>query len=112
MTEATSQGYAPGTHPDLPPPMLASGPLYWLKKNLFSSWYNITLTVLGVWFLWATIPPMFHWAIGGAVFEADSRAACQQLGDGACWAFIQERFTIFVYGFYPVEARWRVDLAF
>ena len=32
--------------------------------------------------------------------------------DAACWAFIGERFSQFVYGFYPVEHRWRVNLSF
>lgn len=112
MTDTTAQSYAPGTHPDLPPPMLASGPLFWLKKNLFSGWYNILLTFLGVWFLWTVIPPAYHWLVSGAVFEADSRQACQQLGDGACWAFITERFQLFLYGFYPEASRWRVNLSF
>ena len=31
---------------------------------------------------------------------------------GACWAVIVERFDQFIYGFYPVEHRWRPDLAF
>ena len=34
------------------------------------------------------------------------------MGDGACWAFITERFKIFIYGFYPEPERWRAILAF
>lgn len=112
MADTTVQSYAPGQHPDLAPPTLSSGPLYWMKENLFSNWYNITLTVLAVWFLWAVVPPVFHWVIGGAVFNADSREACHAIGDGACWAFIGERFQIFIYGFYPEPERWRPVLAF
>ena len=48
MTDtATTQRYEPGKHPELPPPNLASGPIYWVKENLLSSWYNIFLTFLG-----------------------------------------------------------------
>lgn len=112
MTDATARSYEPGTHPDLPPPTLSSGPLFWLKENLFSSWYNILLTLLGVWFLISVIPPMYSWAIGDAVLNADSRQECQKLGDGACWAFISERFKIFIFGFYPEPERWRPILAF
>lgn len=113
MTDATAtRQYAPGEHPDLPPPMLTSGPIYWMKKNLFSSTLNIALTLLAVWFLWMVVPPAFNWAIGDAVFNASSRQECQQLGTGACWAFVEERFRIFLYGFYPEEERWRVNIAF
>ncbi len=112
MTDTTAQGYAPGQHPDLPPPMLSSGPIYWMKENLFSNWYNVTLTVLAVWFLWSVVPPIFTWAFGDAVFNAANRDECHALGDGACWAFIGERFKIFIYGFYPEPERWRPVLAF
>lgn len=112
MNDAAAQAYEPGTHPDLPPPMLSSGPIYWLKANLFSSWYNIILTVLAVWFLWSVVPPLYDWAIGDAVVNAGSRQECQKLGDGACWAFVSERIELFVYGFYPSSQRWRPVLAF
>ena len=31
---------------------------------------------------------------------------------GACWPFIQAKFSQFIYGFYPEAERWRVDLTF
>lgn len=109
---ATTQSYAPGAHPDLPPPMLVSGPIYWVRKNLLSSWYNITLTIISAWFLWTIIPPLYNWMIADAVVNATDRSECQSLGDGACWAFIHERFKIFIYGFYPEPERWRTIVAF
>ena len=30
----------------------------------------------------------------------------------ACWAFIRDRFSFFIYGSYPVPERWRVDIFF
>jgi general L-amino acid transport system permease protein len=30
---------------------------------------------------------------------------------GACWAFIKAKFGQFMYGRYPIDQRWRVDLA-
>ena len=30
----------------------------------------------------------------------------------ACWAFIKGRVNLFIYGFYPAEERWRVDVSF
>lgn len=112
MSDTTASAYEPGTHPDLPPPTLSSGPLYWLKANLFSTWYNVLLTLLAIWFLWSVIPPAYNWLIGDAVVNADSRQQCQELGSGACWAFISERFELFIFGFYPQSQRWRPVLAF
>jgi general L-amino acid transport system permease protein len=109
---ATTEKYAPGKHPDMPPPILSSGAIYWVRKNLLSSWYNAVLTFLGIWFLWTVVPPLFEWGFADAVFEAADRAGCQSLGDGACWAFIGERYKLFIYGFYPEPERWRIDLAF
>ena len=38
---------------------------------------------------------------------------CREISPhGACWAIISERFDIFVYGRYPHEHRWRVNVAF
>ena len=31
---------------------------------------------------------------------------------GACWPYIQAKFTQFIYGFYPEAERWRVNLTF
>ena len=31
-------------------------------------------------------------------------------GAGACWAFVRAKFAFFMYGRYPFEERWRVDL--
>ena len=43
--------------PVLPPPRLESGPVAWIRDNLFSTWYNAVLTILfgilgalGIWF--------------------------------------------------------------
>lgn len=108
----TTQSYPIGQIPDMPPPLLESGAIFWVRKNLLSSWTNVALTILGVWFLWTILPPMYNWMIAGAVFNAADRTECQSLGDGACWAFINERFIIFIYGFYPEAERWRVILAF
>ena len=30
----------------------------------------------------------------------------------ACWAFIKGRIQLFIYGFYPHDSRWRVNLSF
>ena len=59
MTDSTNPArYAPGTHPDLPPPRRTTGVVGWVHKNLLSSPLNIALTVLGVYVLYLVVPPM------------------------------------------------------
>jgi general L-amino acid transport system permease protein len=106
------QTYAPGTHPDLPSPVRTEGPIFWMQKNLLSSPLNVVLTIVSVLFILVTVPPFLDWALFDAAFSGDSRKDCEAVAGGACWAFIQERFHLFVYGFYPEPERWRPDLAF
>ena len=108
--------YAPGTHPDLPPPVRTTGLVGWARQNLFSSPFNIVLTLLGAWFLVSVIPPFVDWAFVKSVWVADSRNECwgkMEVPEGAaCWAFIKGRVNLFIYGFYPAEERWRVNVSF
>jgi len=112
FTTPSGQTYAPGTHPDLPSPVRTQGPLFWIHKNLLSSPLNILLTVLGVSFITVTVPPFLDWALFDAAFTGESRKDCEAIAEGACWAFIQERFHLFIYGFYPEAERWRVNVSF
>lgn len=104
--------YLPGTHPDLPPPASAYGPVHWIKVNLFGTVTNTGLTLLVMYLLWLVIPFLAEWMYFDAAFVGESRKDCRAVAGGACWAFIGERLTLFIYGFYPVDQRWRVDLTF
>ena len=116
MDPGPTPRYPPGTHPDLPPPLRTTGVVGWARQNLFSSPFNIVLTLLGVWFLYAVIPPVLDWAFVKSVWVADSRKECWGKmavpEEAACWAFIKSRLQLFIYGFYPAEERWRVNLSF
>ena len=94
----------------LAPPVSGIGILAWLRQNLFSTWYNTLLTLLCLWFLWEVVPPLVRWALLDADFIGTSREDC--VSGGACWVFIKARFWQFMYGFYPVDQRWRVNTAF
>ena len=115
---STEVSHVAGEHPDLPPPGTEVGVIGWIRHNLFSSTSNIVITVLTLYLLYMIVPPMLNWLFLDAVFSAESRDDCRAIaaaaGDelGACWAFIGKRFQLFVYGFYPVEERWRVNLSF
>jgi general L-amino acid transport system permease protein len=100
----------------LPPPIIQSGAIGWLRENLFSSVFNIVLTLVCVALIVWLVPPLVKFLIVDAVWDGASRADCiaspTRPEVGACWAFVIERLGFFTYGFYPIEERWRVDLFF
>ncbi len=100
----------------LPPPMTRAGVLGWLRANLFSSSLNCVLTLLCLILIAWVVPPLIRFFIIDATWFGSDRNACLASPDnpapGACWAFIRVWFSYFVYGFYPLAERWRVDLFF
>lgn len=112
LTVTEDGGYLPGTHPDLPPPSSVHGPIHWIKENLFGSVTNALLTILAVYCIWTAVVFLTDWMFIDAAFTGESRKDCRADAGGACWAFIGNRFQLFVYGFYPEAERWRVDLSF
>jgi general L-amino acid transport system permease protein len=94
----------------LAPPSASIGAIAWLRQNLFSSPLNTALTLVCLYLLYRLVPPLVNWAILDANFAGETRDDC--VSGGACWVFIKARFPQFMYGFYPVDQRWRVNLAF
>src|SRR5215207_29942 len=79
---------------EMRPPPLSVGPIAWLRKNLFSTWYNVLLTILALWLLYALLRPAIQWAL------AEAR-----------WGVIEANLTLFMIGQYPRDHLWRVWLA-
>lgn len=96
-------GFAPDRTGRTPP-----RPIEWARRNLFSSVFNTVLTLVVLALAGLVLPPVFRWAVTHATISGMTRAACT--GDGACWTFIRVRFPHFIYGNYPSEQYWRVDL--
>jgi len=78
---------------DIRPPQLTVGPLAWLRKNLFSSWYNTALTFAGAWLLYSFLKSAAVWAL-----------------TEARWGVIEANLTLFMVGQYPRQELWRVWL--
>ena len=99
-----------------PPPAQMTGALGWVRENLFSSPFNIGLTILIVLFLAWVIPELLKFLVLDAVWSGSDRNAClesvQHREIGACWPFVWERLPYFIYGSYPIPQRWRVDIFF
>ena len=104
------------TLPAQPPPASMTGAVGWLRENLFSTPFNIGLTVLiSLLILWI-VPDLLRFLIFDAVWSGADREAClitaQRPVVGACWPFAFERLPYFIYGSYPISERWRVDVFF
>jgi general L-amino acid transport system permease protein len=78
---------------DLRPPRLVIGPLAWLRKNLFSTWYNALLTFGALWLLYSIVNPALTWSL-----------------TEARWGVIEANLTLFMIGQYPREELWRIWL--
>ncbi len=106
MTIETKKDYS-----KMKPPVNNTGVIGWLKMNLFARPIDVLLTIIVLYLLYLFIPPMVQWMLIDAVWTATSREACDVEGAGACWAVIDNRFTQFMYGFYPKDLLWRPSLA-
>ncbi|MGZ9234331.1 MAG: amino acid ABC transporter permease [Anaerolineales bacterium] len=78
---------------EMRPPRLVVGPLAWLRKNLFSTWYNTALTLLAAWLLYLFFKPAIEWA------TTEAR-----------WGVIEANLTLFMIGQYPRDQIGRVWL--
>ena len=97
------------SQPDRPAITGPGRALRWARKNLFSSWLNTLLTLFCLWMLAEILPPLLNWAFLQANWIGTTRADCTK--SGACWVFIHQRFGQFMYGLYPHDQRWRINLA-
>jgi general L-amino acid transport system permease protein len=79
---------------EMKPPPLVVGPLAWLRKNLFGTWYNVALTLLAAWLLYLFLRPAFEWA------TTEAR-----------WGVIEANLTLFMVGQYPRDQLGRVWLS-
>lgn len=99
--------------PSRPSPNLGSGFSGWLRKNLFPTPGNALLTFLCIAILIVTLLPLIRWSLINATWLGDSRGVCDQAAAGgsagACWVFVKVRLGVFMYGFYPLAERWRVN---
>lgn len=93
-----------------PAPVSASGPIGWLRVNLFSGWFNTSLTLIALYMLWQMIPSFVDWAFLNADYTGDVGAECTT--HGACWAWLDQRINQLLYGFYPATEYWRVNITF
>lgn len=107
MTEQSTQ---PKPAPCRKPPVSQTGLWATIRRNFFSSPLDAVITVFFGYIIYATVPPLLNWLIFDATFVGSTREACTS--SGACWVYISSRINQFIYGFYPVEEQWRVNIVF
>ncbi|WP_163578048.1 amino acid ABC transporter permease [Halomonas faecis] len=96
--------------PERPAPRLTVGPLAWLRANLFSGPVNSLFTLLGLYLLYVLLTPAIQWALIDADWIGTSRDDCSR--EGACWVFVNARLGQFIYGLYPGDEIWRINVMF
>jgi len=81
-----------------------------LNKNINLNWFNGILTLLVIFVLIKMMPGLLNWIFFEANFSGTSKEECT--GSGACWVFINVWFERLMYGLYPNEQIWRINVAF
>ena len=104
-----------------PPPTSEHGLVHWIRKNLFSSVANSILTILAIALIYVLVKPIISFGLLQAVWTGESREACattvqggvlEEGWFGACWPYVGAYLKLFIYGRYPVEELWRVNVVY
>ena len=91
----------------------------WIRKNLLATPKDVVLTLIGVALLALILPGSLNFLFFDAAWFGADRAVCATIAQGgiqpdgwkgACWAFVESRFSQFIFGRYPLDERWRVIL--
>lgn len=93
----------------LAPPPTDRG-LAWLRKRLFSTWVDGIVTIGASLALVWLIVTVLDWAVFNAIWGEAAPERCREV-TGACWAVIEARGRLILFGLYPFEEHWRSTLA-
>jgi len=91
-------------------PIPTRGLLVWLNENLFSTPVSGLVTLICVGLVVWVVPDLLRYLFIDAIWDAQDGVPCRVAGTGACWAFVERKLSFFVYGAYPREMVWRVNL--
>jgi len=95
---------------DKMPPRLAAT-LDCLRARLFSNWSSSIATLAIVYLAWKIVPPLVDWALLHAVWSPEDPSLCRKaIGQGACWAFVADKYRFMLFGTFPADQHWRPTL--
>ena len=81
-----------------------------INKNINTNNFNAFLTLFIIFAIIKSIPPILSWFIIDANIAGDTKEACT--GSGACWTYIKIWLRRFIYGMYPNDLQWRINISF
>jgi len=86
--------------------------LNWTRANLFTSWPTSLTTLVIVYLAWRFIPALIDWALVNAVWSPSNASLCRDTArQGACWAFVADKYRFILFGTFPAGQHWRPALA-
>ena len=65
-----------------PPPRTTSGPIAWVRENLFSTFGNTVLTLLGLYITYEIVSGVLSWAFFNATWQGSDGSACTRENEG------------------------------
>ena len=99
-----------------PPDVPETRSLAFARQHLFNSPANAALTLASAVLLALVLWPALRFLLLDAVWDGASRVDClpERVSHevGACWPFINAKFRQLMYGFYPENEQWRVNLTY
>ena len=81
-----------------------------LNKHINTNNFNAVLSLLIIFVIIKSLPPILSWFVIDASFAGDTKDVCT--GSGACWTYIKVWMRRFMYGMYPNAEQWRINLSF
>ena len=82
-----------------------------IRANYFSTRLDAAMTIgfgaFVIWALWSVV----DWGIVHAVWSKEERELCGHGSGGACWAVIDARWRLILFGLYAFEEQWRSAIA-
>ena len=82
-----------------------------IRHRCFNNIGNSLLTLCVAVVLFYLFKHILDWAVFNAVFIADNRRQCMDISpNGACWAGVISWFNGLIYGRFPLEEQWRVNV--
>jgi general L-amino acid transport system permease protein len=101
------------------PPLGERGIIRWMRINLFATPMDTALTVFALLVIAWFLPGIINWLFVNAVWSGPDRSVCSTVAQGgiqpegwsgACWAYVNANFSQFMYGPYPIDQHWRVNI--
>lgn len=106
---------------EMPAPAGQKGLVFWLRTNLFPDIPNTIMTLIALYVIYRVVPPLIDFAFLSPVWSGENREACATAAQGgvkedgwfgACWTYVGANMKLFIYGRYPLDELWRVNLVF